>query len=168
MKIAMMGFSGSGKSTLTRYFSKTQDLPSLHLDQIQFIDNWKLRDRDEARQLVTHFLDENSSWVIDGNYSDFLRNRRVKEADMIIIFMYSPWRCLYRVLKRSHKYRGQVRPDMARGCIEQLDFSFIWWVLYKGRKQKSFFLSLKTQHPEKVVILKRPKDLENYFNQIIK
>ena len=45
MKIAILGYSGSGKSTLARKIGEVYNCEVLHLDTIQFIDNWHERDR---------------------------------------------------------------------------------------------------------------------------
>lgn len=166
MKIAIMGHSGSGKSTLTRNLSEKYQIPSLHLDQLQFKRDWEIQHAEVGKQRVSTFLDLHDSWVIDGNYDVFLRPRRVEEADYIVVFMYSRWRCLYQVLKRNKRYRGKVRPDMAEGCLERFDWSFIWWVLYQGRtsEKKAFFYNLKENNPEKVYLIKRPKDLRTMIH----
>ena len=37
MKILITGYSGSGKSTLCRKLQERYELPSLHLDAVQFL-----------------------------------------------------------------------------------------------------------------------------------
>lgn len=95
MKIAILGFSGSGKSTLASFLSKRYQLPLLHLDRVQFERDWKERDSDEGRAIVQEFLDTHDSWVIDGNYSKFYKERRLEEADEIVLLLFnrfsSPW-----------------------------------------------------------------------------
>jgi len=72
MKIAVMGHSGVGKSTLAKTLSLYYDIPVLYLDTVNFKENWQERDREECRQIVAEFMTQNS-WVIDGNYRDFIR-----------------------------------------------------------------------------------------------
>ena len=43
MKILITGYSGSGKSTLCRKLQERYELPSLHLDAVQFLPAWKTR-----------------------------------------------------------------------------------------------------------------------------
>lgn len=106
MKIAVLGFSGSGKSTLARTLAEGLGCPVLHLDRIQFVSGWKLRDRGEAAALAEEFLDAHDSWVIDGNYKTFSQERRLREADSILFLNFSRWSCLLRVIRRSLRYRG--------------------------------------------------------------
>lgn len=83
MKIAVLGYSGAGKSTLSRELGKRYGCPVLHLDQVQFEAGWIERDRGEALSQVEQFMSQ-ESWVIDGNYSAFLQERRLEEADCVI------------------------------------------------------------------------------------
>ena len=84
MKIEIMGYSGSGKSTLCRELAERYQLPALHLDQVQFLPNWEIRPEEEKMEQVAAFLDENpKGWVIDGNYSKLIYERRNEEADRI-------------------------------------------------------------------------------------
>lgn len=56
MKIAVMGFSGSGKSTLAKQLAGHYGIPLLYLDTVNFSENWQLRDREEGKRLVAHFM----------------------------------------------------------------------------------------------------------------
>lgn len=165
MKIAILGYSGSGKSTLARRLSIQHHLPLLHLDQVQFNANWELKDRTEAKQLVKDVMTTESDWVIDGNYSEFYQEERLKEADVILYFKFSAWRCLVRVLKRYWLNRGQTRQDAAPGCIESLNLPFIWWVLFEGRKpsRQRYYKKTLLPYEDKLIVLKRPGDVTRYL-----
>lgn len=164
MKVAILGYSGSGKSTLAKKLSETYDLPVLHLDTIQFVENWVERETKEANTLVKQFM-QNRQWVIDGNYQKFFQEERLEQADEIIILAFSRWTCLKRVISRYFTYRNTTRPDMASGCTEKLDWQFIWWVLYLGRKNNplSRLKSLCVKYPGKTVLLKNQKQLNDYY-----
>ena len=100
MKIAVIGYSGAGKSTLAKKLGKLFRCPVLHLDRIQFEPGWKERDRETARRMAEDFLDENENrgWIIDGNYTGFSQERRLREADLIIFMNYPRWICLWQAL----------------------------------------------------------------------
>ena len=93
VKIAVIGYSGAGKSTLAKKLGKLFRCPVLHLDRIQFEPGWKERDRETARRMAEDFLDknENRGWIIDGNYTGFSQERRLREADLIIFMNYPRW-----------------------------------------------------------------------------
>ena len=165
MKIAIIGYSGSGKSTLARQLGKFFNCPVLYLDKIQFEPNWEERDQETSKEMVKNFLDKNSSWIIDGNYTSFYRDRRMEEADMIVFMNFSRTTCLFQAYKRSVTYKGRTREDMASGCIEKLDFEFIKWILFGGRskdKRCQYAETIKTYN-KKVVVLKNRKETEIFL-----
>ena len=69
MRIVIIGYSGSGKSTLAKTLGKHYNIPVLHLDSVHFLSGWVERDRNEFNEIVKKFINENESWIIDGNYS---------------------------------------------------------------------------------------------------
>lgn len=151
MKIAILGYSGSGKSTLARQLVEALELPCLHLDQVQFLSGWKERPQGEKLSMVQAFLDQNSSWIIDGNYSSLCYARRLEEADHILLLEFSRLRCLWQAQKRWRAYRGTTRPDMAAGCPEKIDSEFIWWILRDGRtpKKRALLADVGRNYPDK-------------------
>ena len=112
--------------------------PVLHLDRIQFEPGWKERDRGEAKRMAEEFLDENEKrgWIIDGNYTGFSQERRLKEADLIVFMNYPRWICLWQALMRSHIYRGRTREDMGDGCIEKTGLGICLVDSPQGEKQE--------------------------------
>ena len=69
MKIAILGTSGSGKSTLAKQLGEQCGAPVLHLDAVHFLPGWVERAPEEEKTILSRFLDEHDSWVIDGNYT---------------------------------------------------------------------------------------------------
>lgn len=164
MKIAIMGYSGSGKSTLAQKLGEYHHCDVFHFDAVQFLPGWEIRDFDERMRLSKEFLDTHDSWVIDGTYSRFHLDRRLEEADMIILMLFNRFNSLYRVTKRYLKYRNKTRPDMAEGCSEKLDWEFVKWVLRDGRTQKTkdLFQRIQTEYADKVVVIKNQKQLDRW------
>lgn len=168
MKIAVMGYSGAGKSTLARALGERYNVPVLHFDQIHWAPNWTERDRGEAHRLVHEFM-ENSSWVIDGNYTKFEYERRLSEANKIIILEFPRLVCLVRAWKRYFQYRGRSREDMGEGCLEKMDLEFMWWILWKGRtrQKRGEFRQVLEKYPQKVVVLRNQKDINRYLEGLL-
>ena len=164
MKIAIMGYSGSGKSTLARKLGEYYNCDVFHFDAIQFLPGWEIREYEEKMQMTKDFLDTHDSWVIDGTYSRFYLDRRLEEADCIVLMLFNRFSSLYRVAKRYLKYKNKTRPDMAEGCTEKLDWEFVKWVLRDGRKQKTrdLFQRIQTQYTDKVVAKKKQKQLDKW------
>lgn len=164
MKIAVLGYSGAGKSTLARTLGERFGIPVLHFDTIQFIPGWQERDRDEAHRMVHDFM-ENPEWVIEGNYTKFEYERRLEEADEIIMVDLPRLACFVRGWKRYFRYRGKSRPDMAEGCDEKMDLEFMWWILWKGRtrRKRERHRAIQAAYPAKTVVLKSQKDIDRYL-----
>lgn len=168
MKIAIIGYSGSGKSTLARILGEKYGIEVLHLDKVQFLPNWELRGKEEKMRMTEEFLNTHSSWVIDGNYSLLSFDRRMREADRIVVLLFSRLTCLCRVVRRNIQHKNKVRPDMADGCIEKLDREFILWILRDGRSREKNerYRRVIDTYPEKVHVLKNPRQTEKFLNTI--
>jgi adenylate kinase family enzyme len=163
MKICIVGHSGSGKSTLAKNLASYYNIPVLHMDAYQFLPGWKARDKEEFKNIVADFLNENDDWVIDGNYLR-ITPERFQLADMIIYLDFNRFFCLKSIISRYRKYKGKTRNDMAEGCLEKLDFEFIKWVLFKGRsKAKKQYFSDLISNADIGLIFKNRRQLVNYL-----
>ena len=163
-----MGYSGSGKSTLAQILAKKHHIPALHLDTVQFLPGWQIRDQSEKERIVLEFLDAHSQWVIDGNYSRLSFDRRMEEADLIILLLFNRFACLHRAYRRYRKFKNNTRPDMAQGCNEKFDFTFMKWILWEGRTKhkQAQFQQVLTQYSHKAVVIKNQKQLNQYLDTI--
>lgn len=164
MKIAIIGYSGSGKSTLAKKLSEIYNCPLLYLDTIQFEANWKIRDIDEGRLMVGEFL-KNDSWIIDGNYREFLQEKRLQDADKIIFMNFPRHICFPQAFKRYLHYKNKTRESMADGCNEKFDLEFIKWLLFEGRKKsiKNHYNEICKCYKDKITIFRNNKDVENFL-----
>ena len=164
MKIAIIGYSGSGKSTLAKKLSEIYNCPLLYLDTIQFEANWKIRDIDEGRLMVGEFL-KNDSWIIDGNYREFLQEKRLQDADKIIFMNFPRHICFPQAFKRYLHYKNKTRESMADGCNEKFDLEFIKWLLFEGRKKsiKNHYNEICKCYKDKITNFRNNKDVENFL-----
>lgn len=167
MRISILGYSGAGKSTLARQLGEQYGAPVLHLDTVQYMPNWKERERNEKERIVADFLDKNSSWIIDGTYSGLHFKRRLEESDLIIMLLFNRFVCFSRVVSRYRKFKGKARPDMTDGCAEKLDLEFARWVLFDGRtaKRREKFKRAAAEFPEKTVIIKNQRQLNRFMER---
>lgn len=167
MRIQIIGYSGSGKSTLARKLGEKYGVPVLHLDSVEFLPNWEKRPLTEKQRIVTEFLDGNDGWVVDGNYSKLSYDRRMEEADEIVNMDFGRLSCLWRVIKRYHTFKNATRPDMADGCIEKLDWTFIKWILWEGRSKETREKrkALAQRYADKVTVIKNQRQLDRYYSR---
>lgn len=125
-KILIIGSPGSGKSKFSFRLSKKLNIPIIHLDKLFWKEGWVSRSKETFDKLLIEEM-EKESWIIDGNYSRTLP-MRLEKADTVILFDYSRFVCLWRVLKRVVTNYGKVRADMSEGCRERFDWEFIRYV----------------------------------------
>lgn len=167
----IIGFSGAGKSTLAKQIANIIGCEATHLDSLHWLPNWTENTPENERELLRPVI-ESEKWVIDGNYSKVLYDERINAADTIIFLDFNRVLCLFRAIKRYFKYKGKNRPDMGEGCAEKMDFEFLSWVVYSGRKPariKKLFGRLdkiKAEHPEKdIYILRTPKQVDGFLKR---
>lgn len=168
MKIAIIGYSASGKSTLAKKLADYYNAPCLHMDALRFQPNWITSDNNWMKSQVQSFLQQNNSWVIDGNYSFCLYHERMQESDLIIYLNFSRLNSLFRAVKRYIKYHGKNREDMANGCKEKLDWEFIRWILKDGRSKESKerYQSIQKFYPEKFIQLHNQNEINRFLKTL--
>ena len=166
MKIAVLGYSGAGKSTLARALSSALPLPCLHLDQVHWLPGWTERAQEESRQIVEEFLEQNTSWIIDGNYSRTMEMRLAK-CDTVIYLDFGRWACLRGMCQRVFGNYGKVRPDMAQGCPERFDPAFVKWIwnYNKNNRVQNYMYLAKTKHA-KAIVLKNRKEVKAFLRNL--
>jgi len=162
MKIQIMGFSGSGKSTLAKRLSEHYKIPALHLDNTHFYDDWKERTDEDQDAIVTKFIEENESWIIDGNYRRICK-RRFEECDLLIYLDYNRFYCYRKAKERYKEFKGKIRYSCP--CEEKFDFEFRKWILWESRtrKRKKKIKELINSIKGEKLVFKNVKQLNEYL-----
>lgn len=147
-RILILGAPGSGKSTLARALGDRLGLRVIHFDQLYWRSGWEPRTAEEMPAIVERAI-AGDSWVFDGNNSRTL-DLRASRADTLIWLDLPNWFCFARVLWRSGRARGTVRPDMAEGCPERFDPTFLRWAwrfsAHSRPAQAAFFENSRLPH----------------------
>ncbi|MDG5496818.1 AAA family ATPase [Niveispirillum sp. BGYR6] len=134
-KVLIVGCPGAGKSTLAKELAQITGLPLIHLDQHYWLPGWQRPDDAAWRGTVEALLSQ-PRWIIDGNYGGTLP-QRLALADTLIHLDYPTWLCLWRVICRTLGGFGKNRHgELAPGCLERVDWSFLSFVLTYRRKQR--------------------------------
>lgn len=165
-KIMIIGCGGSGKSTLGRALALKLSLPLVHLDQLNWRDNWSSVGKEEFDRLQQAEL-QNNKWIIDGNYNRTIP-LRLQYCDTVIYLDYSRLTCLLGVIKRVLTNRGKSRPDMAENCPERFNLEFLKfvWNFNKKNRQKYYDMLKTCDDDIKVIIMKNRKDTRKFVNEL--
>ena len=169
MKISIIGYSASGKSTFAKNLGEILDIPVLHLDKVNFLPNWEERKKEDSEKIVLDFINKNKNkFIIDGNFSKFAYDLRMKLSDKIIFFDFDRITCLFQAFQRYNKYKGKVRESMTEGCYEKLDWEFIKWILFNGRTEERInkYNKLIEKYKDKIIIVKNRKEVDDLLNKI--
>jgi adenylate kinase family enzyme len=122
----VIGCGGSGKSRLARELGRRLDLPVIHLDSHYWRPGWVETPMEEWIALQPELF-AGDAWIADGNFHSTLRYRTTR-ADTVVFLDLSRAACLRGALGRLLRQRGQVRSDMASGCPERFDLTFLRWI----------------------------------------
>ena len=161
-RVMVIGCSGAGKSTFSKALQEITHLPLIHLDREYWKSNWVETPNDEW-EIIVKDLSSKTRWIIDGNYGRTMQYR-LEHADTVVFLNRSTWLCVYRIIKRTIKYYGQSRPDMATGCHERFDLKFLMYVLrYNHARRPGILKKLQALKGEKKIIVLHSEREVNTF-----
>ncbi|MCM2439770.1 AAA family ATPase [Agrobacterium vitis] len=162
-RICVVGCSGSGKSTLSQILCERLGLDYISMDRDVFwLPGWKLRPRPEALELMHQFV-AGERWIIDGNSPGSLP-ARLARADMVIWMRPPRHLSIYGVLSRWLKHRGTVRPEMAPGCPEKIDWPFLQYVWnFEAKEVPQFQAQFENARADLPVVVLRSHRQTNEF-----
>jgi adenylate kinase family enzyme len=165
-RVLVLGPSGSGKSTFAEKLADLLSVPCIHLDTHYWTPNWVETPREEWFEVVRELISQ-ESWVMDGNYSSTLE-MRIRRADTAI-FLDVPRRLsFWRVFKRRVMHRGQVRPELASGCYEKIDFDFIKWIWNYPKRSRPVVEKILSENSDgkSIRILKNSKESSEFLAHV--
>ncbi len=140
-RIMIVGGPGSGKSWLAGELHRISGLPVWHMDQIHWLPGWVERDRQE-KDLLTRRVHARPDWIFEGGHSRTYRERAAR-ADVLIWLDLPFWLRARRVLARSWRHAGRVRPDMAEGCPEEWGRQTTQFLRFMWRTRETSRLAIR-------------------------
>jgi adenylate kinase family enzyme len=162
-RVLVIGSGGAGKSTFARRLGARLGLPVIHLDANYWKPGWVETPKDEWRRKVERLV-EGNAWVIDGNYSGSL-DVRLAACDTVVFLDLPRAVCVWRVLKRTLKYKGGSRPDMAEGCREKFNLEFLLWIWNYPKRTRPKIIEQLERHSvdKRIVRLHSDAEVERFF-----
>ena len=140
-RVMVMGSSGSGKSTFARRLSEMIGAPFVSLDALYWKPGWVASDNAEFGELVADIARQ-PRWVMDGNYTRHGAGELRRQTSDTVIWFDLPRRtCMLGIIRRIAGSYGKVRPEMAEGCPERLDYEFFRYVWSYRRQQRPKLLA---------------------------
>jgi adenylate kinase family enzyme len=165
-RIVIIGNPGAGKSTLAVQLGKFLNLPVIHLDKEFWQPGWVETDPEIWRQKV-HEMSAAEEWIIDGTYDSSI-DIRLPRADTIIFLDFPTLTCIWRIFKRVFRGYNKIRPDMAKGCPEKIDYSFIRWTWNFRRNIRPRILESIDKHfgGNELINLKNAREIDNFLKDL--
>ena len=162
-RICIIGGSGTGKTTLANNLGKKLNLPIYHIDGINYLQNWKMRNKNERDKIILQKTEE-EKWIIDGTYHSTLKER-LEKADCVIYLDYSTIAQIKGVLERFIKNGGKEKKEIP-GCNEKMDWKFFWWVVkWRKNKRPTIIESIKEIDSDKIYIFKSRRQLNKWYKE---
>ncbi len=138
-RVMICGGPGSGKSTLARIMGERTGLPVYHMDHIHWTPGWVERPKAEKTPLVLDII-ARDKWIFEGGHSVTYPDR-VARADTFIWLDLPVTLRLARVILRTIRDQGKIRPDMAPDCPEGFHsetwefWNYIWRTRHSAREK---------------------------------
>ena len=159
MKIAVLGYAGSGKTYLSDYLSEKNNIPVLHLDELKWDKEWKPVDDSVVLPKVAEFM-QKENWIIDGFYSYLMLDKRLEDADLIVLLQLPRLTCFYRAIKRTKSRRQD-------GYKNDLNWWFVKFTLFgcRNKERRQYYDKIAEKYNKKTVILKTKQQVEKFMKK---
>ncbi len=168
-RFMIAGSAGSGKSTLARILGERTGLPVFHMDHIHWKPGWTERGQSEKTALIAEVVAK-QKWILEGNHSRTF-DSRIKRAQVLIWLDLPVAVCLFRVARRTLRYRGQTRPDLPPNCPERLDAETLKFLIYVWQSRHKIRKLLRHAYDEppphlRVVRLTNSSQIDAFVDEL--
>ncbi|HYI29799.1 MAG TPA: DNA topology modulation protein [Bradyrhizobium sp.] len=143
-------------------------IPVVSLDALYWQPGWIEPDAAEFEARATEAA-RPPRWIMDGNYrSSGAGDLRRGLADTVIWFDLPRRTCMMGIMTRIATSYGRVRPEMAAGCSEQIDFEFFRYVwTYPEQQRPRLLRYLEGLRPDQALIcFVTRKQADQYLTQV--
>ncbi|SEN73995.1 Adenylate kinase [Loktanella fryxellensis] len=116
-RIMVFGASGAGSSTLAHRMADRTGLPAHYMDEISWRPGYVFRSVGEKNRITARIYAEDA-WIFEGDHFENCHIRAARADLLIWVDIAYPVRA-WRIVKRSYRFSGKVRPFMSEGCIDR-------------------------------------------------
>lgn len=160
-KIIIIGCPGSGKSYLSKVLAKSLNLPLYHIDMLYWYDDWKHITNEQLKEKLSE-ITNGKKWIIDGNYSNTLKDR-IDKAELVIYMNLATKTCL----KGYYSRLNNKRDDMPLTCVEKVDEEFVNYIkTFKKTKGKKIKKMINNKNVLTITNVKDRKDIEDILTKM--
>ena len=164
-KVAIIGSPGAGKTTLAKNMNRILKIKIYHLDRLLWKTRWQSIDRPTRIDTMESVIRENQ-WIIEGMYIDS-SVPRLNEADTIIFLDTPIIVCLWRVIWRHYKDRGQFRRDIPEQSVDKLNPRRIYKLLvFPIQDRKKLKQKLRTYKDKQIIRLQSSNEVAGFLAQL--
>jgi adenylate kinase family enzyme len=158
-RIAVIGCGGAGKTTLSRCLGGLLALPVIHIDGHYWreVDGVRVESTPEQWRNTHRELVAGRRWVIDGMKLGVLEER-LAAADTAIFLDLPTVTCLWGIVRRRLRFRGQNRPELGV-YDDRMSWPFIAWVSSFRRRQRPRILELLAASGRDVIVLRSRREV---------
>jgi len=165
-KIIVIGSSGAGKTYFSQRLSHALNIELVHIDRVYWRPSWGEPTKDEWKATLAEIL-SGESWIIDGNYTNTL-DIRLDACDTAIFLDIRRTLCTWRVIRRTVRFYGRNRPDMADDCYERFDWPFLHFIWNYPNVTRPKIITLLDAHREStnVIHLRSPREVKRFMRDL--
>ena len=146
-RILIIGSAGSGKTYLSTILSEKLNIEVTHLDKLYWLPNWEKQPITFCEDLTKELILP-EEWIFDGNYIQTL-DIRLEKADLVIFLKVNRFKCIASLFRRRRlRKRFKIdSTDLAEGCYDKLDFSFLKWAFTFNNDYAPKLLEVINKYP---------------------
>lgn len=163
-RVLVVGCSGAGKTSFALRLGEKTGLPVVHLDREFWRPGWT----EPSMTVWRHQVEELAArprWIMDGEFRNSL-DLRLPRADTVIFLDMPRWLSLARVARRTVRHFGRTRVDMAPGCYERFDWTFMKYIWKYEHKVRPRLCAKLEEFCGSLIVLRSPAEAEAYFSQL--
>jgi adenylate kinase family enzyme len=132
-RVVVVGANGAGKTLFATQLADRMQALLIHKDALALTTGWQQRPRAEVQAAIAARI-KADDWVLEGG-SSILTSAILARADLVIwLDIPGPLR-FWRILRRSLRYAGRVRPELPAGNRDWpglRQWRFAWRALWAG------------------------------------